>query len=197
LANRVDRSTLIRKGFHLTSPVWLIWYWMPQDAWVGVRKEAVLVSILSIALLIEAARLITGRHILGFREDESDRISSYAWGSMGLAIGLFFFPGEIVILTFWGMAWIDPLCAYARRRGGYPWVPFVAYAMLALGVSFLVVPTAVYQTVPVGPSRIAVFAILGAVLAVGAEKPNWKHVDDDFLMHVVPMVALAALSAVL
>jgi len=197
LANRVDGSTLIRKGFHLTSPVWLIWYWMPPDAWVGVRKEAALVSILCIALLIEAARLITGRRFLGLREDESDRISSYAWGSMGLAVGLFFFPGEIVIVTFWGMAWIDPICAYARKRGGYPWVPLVAYVVLALGVSFLVVPAALYQTAPLGPSRIAAFAILGAVLALGAEKPNWKHVDDDFLMHVVPMVVLAALFAVL
>jgi hypothetical protein len=170
---------------------------MPPDAWIGVRKEAVLVSILCVALLIEASRLITGRRFPGLREDESDRISSYAWGSMGLALGLFFFPGEIVIVTFWGMAWIDPLCAYTRKRGGFPFVPLVAYVALAFGVSFLVVPAALYQTVPLGPSRIAAFAILGAVLALGAEKPNWKHVDDDFLMHVVPMVALAALSAVL
>ncbi len=197
MANRVDASTLIRKGFHFTSPLWLIWFWMPPDAWVGVRKEAVMVSILSVALLIEAARLMTGRHFLGFREDESNRISSYAWGSIGLAMGLFFFPGEIVIVTFWGMAWIDPFCAYTRKRGGYPWIPLGAYVVLAVGVSLLVVPTALYQTAPLGPSRIAAFAILGGVLALVAEKPNWKHVDDDFLMHVVPMVALAALFAVL
>jgi len=197
LANRVDVSTLIRKGFHLTSPVWLIWYWMPPDAWVGVRKEVVVVSLLCVALLIEAARLLTGRRFPGIREDESDRISSYAWGSMGLALGLLFFPGEIVIVTFWGMAWIDPLCAYARRKGRYPWLPVVAYVVLALGVSFLVVPSAPYQTVPLDPSHIAVFAILGAVLAVVFEKPNWQHVDDDFLMHVGPMVVLAGLSAIL
>jgi len=197
LASRVDGSTLIRKGFHLTSPVWLIWYWMPPDAWVGVRKEAVLVSILCVALLVEAARLLTGRRFVGMREDESDRISSYAWGSLGLALGLFFFPGEIVIVTFWGMAWIDPFCAYSRRRRWYPWIPLTAYVVLALAVSVLVVPAALYQTIPLGPSRIAGLAILGAVLALAAEKPNWKHVDDDFLMHVVPMVALAAVFEIL
>jgi len=193
LASKVDRSTLIRRGFHLTSPLWLIWYWMPSDAWIGVRKEAVLVSILCVALVIEAARLLTGRRILGFRADESERVSSYAWGSLGLAFGLFFFPGEIVIVTFWGMAWIDPLCAYTRRKGGYPLVPFAAYAVLAAALSFLVVPTAIDRTGPFDATRIAVVALMGASLAVAFEKPNIKHVDDDFLMNVGPMVVLAAL----
>lgn len=196
MANRIDGSTLVRKGFHLSSPVWLIWYWMPPDAWVGVRKEAVLVSFLCVALIIEAARLVTGRRFIGFRADESDRISSYAWGSLGLAAGLFFFPGEIVIVTFWGMAWIDPLCSYARRSGGYPWLPLGAYVALAFGLSWFVVPAALYDTSALDPAHIVVFGILAAILAIAAEKPNLKHVDDDFLMHAVPMVALAALAIV-
>ena len=197
MANRVDRSTLVRKGFHLTSPVWLVWYWMPPDAWVGVRKEIVLVSFLCVALLVEAARLLTGRRFLGMREYESDRLSAYAWGSLGLALGLFFFPAEIVIVTFWGMAWIDPLCAYARKKGGYPWVPFVGYVALAFALSLLVVPTAVYQTTPLGPGQIALLGVLGATLALAFEKPNLRQVDDDFLMHVGPMLGLAAILAVM
>lgn len=195
MANREKTSTLVRRAFHLTSPVWLIWYWMPPDAWVGVRKEAVLVSFLCLALLIEAARLISGRQLLGMREYESGRISAFAWGSLGLALGLFFFPGEIVIVTFWGMAWIDPLCLYARRKGGYPYVPLVAYLTLAVVLSLAVVPTAAYQTTALPAWRVFLYAPLAAILAVAVEKPNLRHVDDDFLMNVVPLLGLAAVQA--
>jgi len=188
----VDR-TIVRRAFHLTSPVWLIWYWMPPDSWVGVPKAAVLLFFLCGALLIEAARLITGRRIVGLRDYEQDRMSAYAWGSLGLTLGLLFFPGEIVIVTFWGMAWIDPLCGFSRKRGGYPWLPFVAYLALGVALSVLVVPTAPYQTTAFTLERIALYVPLAAVLAVAAERPNLKHFDDDFLMNVLPMLALAGL----
>jgi phosphate/sulfate permease len=73
----------------------------------------------------------------------------------------------------------------------------LAYAVLASALSLLVVPTAVYQTTPLAPARIALVAIAGAGLALVFEKPNWKHVDDDFLMNVGPMMVLAAILAVL
>ncbi|MBI4417036.1 MAG: hypothetical protein HY557_08635, partial [Euryarchaeota archaeon] len=66
----MDRSTFVRRAFHLASPAWLVWYWMPPDSWVGVRKELVLLLFLCGALLIEATRLMTGRHILGLRAHE-------------------------------------------------------------------------------------------------------------------------------
>ena len=50
----MDRATLVRRGFHLASPVWLVWYWMPPDAGIGMRKELVLLLLLCGALLIEA-----------------------------------------------------------------------------------------------------------------------------------------------
>lgn len=193
MAISVDASTLVRKAFHLTSPAWLIWFWMPPDAWVGVRKEAVLVSLLSLALLVEAGRLLTGIRFPGLRADESDRLSAYAWGSLGLALGLLFFPGEVVIVTFWGMAWIDPLCASLRKSRAYPSVPFAAYLVLSLTLWALVVPAAPYQTTPLDPVRFVPLAVLAAFLALAAERPNLKHVDDDFLMNVVPMVVLTAI----
>ena len=188
MASKVDRSTLIRRGFHLTSPLWLIWYWMPQDSWIGVRKEAVLVSILCVALVIEAARLLTGRRILGFRADESERISSYAWGSLGLAFGLFFFPGEIVIVTFWGMAWIDPLCALARKKGWYRGIPILAYAALFLAVEAAMEP---FLAVSYAWSTRVLFAVLATATAIPLEGRKVPQLDDDFLMLIVPMVVLA------
>lgn len=193
----MDRGTLVRRAFHLTSPVWLIWYWMPPDAWIGVRKEGVLLFFLCGALLIEAGRLITGFRLPGLRENESDRISGYAWGSLGLGLGLLFFPGQLVIPTFWGMAWIDPLCGYTRKKGGYPRYPVVAYLLLWLAISFLVVPFAPYNSAPIGGLTAVVFGGLATVVAIAAERPNLKHVDDDFLMFVVPLLAIAVLAMLL
>lgn len=170
---------------------------MPPDAWVSVPKAGVLLLFLCSALLIEAGRLFTGRPIPGLRPNESDRMSGYAWGSLGLALGLLFLPGELVIPTFWGMAWIDPLCAYARKRGGYPWAPWAAYVALVVAVSFLVVPLAPPPTSPVPLARLALYAPVAGALAIAAERPNLWWIDDDFLMHVVPMLGLAGLSRIL
>ena len=190
----MDRSALVRRAFHLSSPAWLVWYWLPPDAGLGVPKAVFVVVFLSAALLIEAVRLVTGRRILGFRDYETDRMSAYAWGSLGLAFGLLFFPGELVIPAFWGMAWIDPLCATAKKRGWYPWAPLLAYGALFVVLEAVLVPLAPYQTTPIAGLRIALYAGVAAPLAILAEYPNWRWVDDDFLMHVVPLLALAALS---
>ena len=187
---------MVRRAFHLTSPVWLVWYWMPPDSWIGVRKEGVLLLFLCGALLVDAGRLILGKRIPGLRAYESDRLGAYAWGALGLTLGLLFFPGELVIPTFWGMAWIDPLCGYVRREGISPVYPMVAYLLLWQVVSALIVPQAPYQTTPITGPQITLFAMIAAAFAVAAEKPNLKHVDDDFLMFVVPLLALAALSVV-
>ena len=192
----MDRAALVRRAFHLTSPIWLVWYWMPPDSWVGVRKEGVLLFFLCGALLIEAGRLLLGKRIPGLRAYESDRLSAYAWGAFGLAPGLLLFPGELVIPTFWGMAWIDPLCGYVRKRGGSPVYPVAAYVFLWLAVSSLIVSQAPYGTTPITGPELSLFAPIAAAFAVAAEKPNLKHVDDDFLMFVVPLLALAALSLV-
>ncbi len=188
----MDRSTFVRRAFHLASPAWLVWYWMPPDSWVGVRKELVLLLFLCGALLIEATRLITGRHILGLRAHERERVSAYAQGGLGLAIGLLFFPGEYVIPAFCGMAWIDPLCAYTRRTRGYPWFPLVAYTVLATFLFLVVVPLAAFGTTPVPWTRVAFLAPSAAVAAIAVERPNLKHVDDDFIMHIVPLLVLTA-----
>jgi hypothetical protein len=107
-----------------------------------------------------------------------------------LTIGLLFFPGEFVIAAFWGMSWIDPLCAYTRKHGGYPWIPLVAYNALAVALFLAVVPLAEYGTRPVPPVLVALYAPLAAIVAVVVEKPNLKQVDDDFLMVIVPLVVL-------
>ena len=192
----MDRGTFVRKAFHLASPVWLVWYWTPPDAWIGVPKVGVLLFFLCGTLLIEAGRLITRRRIPGLRDNESDRISAYAWGSLGLGLGLMFFPGELVIPTFWGMAWIDPLCAESRKKGGYPWVPFAAYLGLAVALMLFVVPLAPFQTAPLPLWRMALYAPVAAVLGLAAERPNIRWIDDDFLMHIVPLLALAGLSKI-
>jgi len=187
---------MVRRAFHLTSPVWLVWYWMPPDSWIGVRKEGVLLFFLCGALLIDAGRLILRKRIPGLRDYESDRLSAYAWGALGLTLGLLFFPGELVIPTFWGMAWIDPLCGYLRKRGRPIAHSVTAYILLWLAVSVLLVPLAPYETTPITGPEVILFAPIAAALAVAAEKPDLKHVDDDFLMFVVPLLALAGLSVV-
>ena len=48
--------------------------------------------------------------------------------------------------------------------------------------------------VALGVPELVLFAPIAGAVAVAVERPNLKHVDDDFLMFVVPLLALAALS---
>ena len=109
-------------------------------------------------------------------------MSAFAWGTIGLALALALFPPLLVIPAFCGMAWIDPLCAWSRRTGRYPWLPAVAYALV---FAFL---TGGFGGLTI--LKVAALTAIATPLALLAEYPDIRVVDDDFLMTMVPLIAL-------
>ena len=174
---------LFRRLFHLASPAFLAYYWIPENLGLGLTRLSLTLLVLGSAMGIEVVRVALRIPLFGLRGYETERLSAYAWGSIGLFLGLLFFPPQFVIPAFCGMAWIDPLCSWSRRRGLYPAAPAAAYAAV-----FIVFLSAFRLPIP----AVAALAMLATASALLAEYPKIKEVDDDFLMTVVPLVTTTA-----
>jgi len=176
----------IRKVIHLMYPIALVYFWLPPDAYIGVGKEYIVAAVLVALFVIEAIRLVTKFKMPLIREYERSRIGAYTLGSLGIGIALVFFPLPVAAVAVCGMAWIDPLCHSTKKGGGYPLVPIIVYFDLA-AFFFL---SANYQ-----PFNAIFYGAVGAVVAIASEAPKIRMIDDDFIMTLVPLIVLGALSA--
>jgi hypothetical protein len=182
----MDRGQVLRRLVHISAPVFLIYYYLPDPVFPGlVGKQPGLFLFLALILVIEALRLYFSPHIIGMREYENYRISAAAWTAMGLTIALAFFPVGIVAPVILGMGWIDPIMGIMRARKSkyYPAVPIVLYFTL------MIVPlTYFFGLTPL----VLVASIMATFLGIMSEvKKNW-YIDDDFTMIIIPLLGLYA-----
>lgn len=184
-----DRDAVVRRGLHLVSPVLLAYYLLPDDLGIGWPRPQAAFLVWIVTLAIEVTRLVTGLDVVGLREYERGQVSAYFWGGTALLLGFLLFPPPFVAVALCGMAWVDPLCALTKERGGYPYVPLVAYGVLALVALRILTPWSL--------ASVALLGAVAAVVAVAAEYPSLRHVDDDFTTQMAPLLALTGLGALL
>ncbi len=173
-----------RRFIHMLAPVFLVYYIVPDPIWEGgPSKELLLIVVLVVVLIFEAFRLTYKPRILGMRSYEYRRISAVCWAAIGMTIAFLFFPLDYVAPALIGMGWVDPLCGELRRRdsGLYPSLPLLVYFLIAfLSMSYLMG----------GSAQVLVASIVATVVAIAIEKPRLRYLDDDFLMLVVPLLAI-------
>ena len=68
-----------RTMLHMSAPIFLIYYLVPEDTWIGVSRSIVLLLVLIVVLLVELSRILFGFRFFGLRKYEGDYISAYAW----------------------------------------------------------------------------------------------------------------------
>ncbi len=183
-------SSAFRRIFHILSPAFLAYYLLPDEVGGGITRVSLAILFVGTAWCIEIARISLGINLFGMRPYEGARVSAYAQGTLGLAIGIFLIrQPAIVVPVFLGMAWIDPLAATARRRGWPRAIIGLAYFGLFFGAELLL-------PAPWPASWSFVMAIVAMALALVVEGPKHRLLDDDFLMQVVPYAVLYFLAAV-
>jgi hypothetical protein len=168
----------------MLAPIFLVYYAVPDPLWEGgPNRELILVAMLVLVLVVEAIRLTFKPQILGMRGYESTRMSAFSWVAIGMTIAFLFFPLEYAAPALIGMGWVDPLCGELRRVDSrlYPALPLVVYFLIAfLTMSYLIGINV----------QVLVASLVATVLAISIEKPRLKHLDDDFLMLVVPLIGI-------
>lgn len=182
----MDRGAAFRRAFHIVSPVFLSYYLIPETVTHNITRLSLAVLFIGTASCIEIARIALGIKLFGMRPYEGQRVSAYAQGLLGLAFGLLVIRDlHIVVPVFLGMAWIDPLAAYCRKHERSRLIPAAAYFATFFGASAVLHSFSGTYTV--------LYGALATVLAIAVEGPRIPQVDDDLLMQVVPMLALAVL----
>jgi hypothetical protein len=187
----LEKPHLFRRLFHLTGSLYLVYYLLPNELLPGFFKWYGVVILVAVALIIEAIRIKTGKLVFGMRKYESKQISAYAWFAMGLGIALLFFDMIFVIPVVIGMATIDPVIGEIRYRKKkfYPIIPFILYAIIMFTCFFLLSYKPFWALAPL--------TVVGTSVAIYAESWNIKEVDDDFLMVMVPLLAISVLNFLL
>jgi hypothetical protein len=171
----------------MTASFYLVYYLLPEELVPGFYKWYGVIILMIVALLVEGIRLKTGKLVFGMRKYESKQISAYAWFALGTGIALLFFDMIFVVPVVIGMAVIDPIIGEIRhrRKKFYPLVPSILYAIIMFTCLFLLSDMALWI--------IAVFTMVGTFCAIYAESWNIKAIDDDFLMVIVPLLALSVM----
>lgn len=186
----MDHGAIFRRAFHIASPVFLSYYLLPEQITPNITRLSLAILFIGTAGCIEIARFALSLQLFGMRRYEGQRVSAYAQGLLGLAFGIFVIQDpRIVVPVFLGMAWIDPLAAFCRRRAQSPFIPVAAYFVTFFAASRVLESFSPWYTL--------VYALVATGLAMAVEGPRLPQVDDDLLMQVVPMVALYVLFAVL
>lgn len=185
-----DIGSVFRRSFHVISPVFLVYFLLPESLGGGITRTGLALLFVGTAGCIEIARSALGIPLLGMRPYEGQRVSAYFQGTLGLAFGLFLVRDPaIVVPVFLGMAWIDPLAALARKRKWPRTLVVGAYFGLFLGTEI------VMNSVPALGWQFAL-AVLATAAAMIVEGPKHPRFDDDLLMLVVPMAVLWVIAAV-
>lgn len=187
----MDRSSVFRRTFHVISPVFLAYYLLPEPLGGGITRTAITLLFVGTAACIEIARIALGIRLFGMRPYEGQRVSAYAQGTLGLAIALFLIRDPLIVVpVFLGMAWIDPLAAFARKKQ----VPRALVVGAYFGLFFAT--ELALQGIP-SLTWEFILAILATATAMSVEGPKFAQFDDDLLMLVVPMAVLGLTAFVL
>lgn len=190
----MDSGMAFRRLFHLAAPIFLGYYLIPETIGPNLTRLNLVILFLGTAMCIEVARIALGLRLFGMRPYETQRVSAYAQGALGLAFGLFVIQDpRIVVPVFLGMAWIDPFAALCRAKSWPRSFAVAAYAGLFLASSY---PVQYF----VGFYRLDVtilFTVVATTTAMLVEGPKGRQLDDDLLMQVVPMSALGVIAAAL
>ncbi len=186
----MDKGTLLRRFVHALTGFGPIYYFIPKQLLPGLSREMALVIVLLGVLVFESLRIQLSLRILGLRAYEYSRLSGFAWAFLGIATVVIFFPFYIAVPCLVTMALMDPLAGEMRALGPSRLPDIILPVSFAIFiVSFLIFA--------VPPATALPLAVVGSVMSWLSERFKFKPIDDDYLMSVLPAVAVLALRMLL
>lgn len=176
-----DAAHGFRRALHGFGATFIVYYLIPDAGAWGVAKRVLPPLLVLAAVAVEVARLrgaFRSEALFGLREYERRRVGAYVHFGLAALVLLTFAPQAIAIPCLVGMALLDPLHGELRARGR-------GRAAVALGWALATLLFALAGwSVP--------WALLGGAAMALGEVLNVPGVDDDFLMGILPAVALGA-----
>ena len=151
-----------------------------------ISRESVVTFLLIFIVIAELGRLFLGITIFGQRDYEKKQISALAWGGVSICICFLFAPlggykeayiGLPIIFT---ISIVDPLLGETRKILDSNKL----IISIALVVSFLIwFSCSIFLETPLW------FSLIMPPLAIIAEWPSLKYIDDNATMILLPLIA--------
>jgi len=187
----MEREVLVRRFVHALVALAPIYYLLPVDLpYVGFRRWVLLIIFISAMFVFESVRIWKKFTFLGLRPHEKDRLASHAWAAAGLFIVLWLFPHDIASAALVGWALVDPLLGELRGRGMNP-----RSAVALSAVTYFVLALIMFVLWNERPAaEVTILSALATAVAIPAEYIKVRYVDDDFMMSVLPALAMLALA---
>ena len=185
---------MVRRGMHALIALTPLYFALPVELSVEpLRRWMLLMGFFIGVCVFEVFRLWKGVTFLGLRPHEKYQIASFAWAAAGVTLLLWLFPEDIASGALVAMALVDPLAGELRGSKIKDTVT-VPVALAAYFALFFVISAFM------GDRGLVVYmalAAVGSVVAVPSERFKVRYVDDDFLMLVLPALAMTGLSYLL
>jgi hypothetical protein len=179
---------LLRRVVHVAiaaTPLLYYAYGATVGGWFHLTAKQILLVIIAISIIFEVLRLKFGWTVFGQRQHEAKRISAFAWGAVSVCLVLLLAPDKrFAIPIVWSCAIVDPILGELRRTHLRPlWI-----AALGIVAVMLIwwLATWWWQT----PWLLA---WLMGPLIVWLEWPNFRWIDDNALMQLVPLLVIMLL----
>ncbi len=151
-----------------------------------ISREFIVTFLLIFIVIAELGRLFLGITIFGQRDYEKKQISALAWGGVSICICFLFAPlggykeayiGLPIIFT---ISIVDPLLGETRKILDSNKL----IISIALIVSFLIwFSCSIFLETPLW------FSLIMPPLAIIAEWPSLKYIDDNATMILLPLIA--------
>ena len=187
----MERGVFVRRLAHAAVALAPLYYLLPVDLpYVGFRRWIVLIVFIAVMFAFESIRIWKNWTFMGLRPHEKGHLASHAWAAAGLVIVLWLFPKDIASAAIVGWALVDPVLGELRSRKmsdlSVITLSFAAYFVLAVAMFVLWNER--------GALELVALSLVGAAVAIPAEWAEIRYVDDDFMMSVLPALAMLALS---
>jgi hypothetical protein len=179
----MDRGNALRRIVHLSTPAFLVYYFLPSPLWEGgPTPQLALLVTLMIVLAFEITRLVRGFRVIGMRSYEKEQISAAAWAGIALTITFLFFPLAYAAPLIFGMAVVDPVIGQVRRTKWYPVAPY----FLHLGIMI----TVLALLIPLQPWTLFSTAVVSALARMGVV--TWRFLVRHFKYAILIIFIVSA-----
>jgi hypothetical protein len=187
----VKREETVRRLAHAAVALAPIYYLLPVDLpYVGFRRWVLLIVFITAMFLFESIRIWKKWTFLGLRPHETGKLASHAWAAAGLVIVLWLFDRDIASAAIVGWALVDPFMGILR--GGKNNARSVVILSTAVYFALALLMFVVWNERPF--AEMALLSLAATAVAIPAEWFKIRHIDDDFMMSVLPAVAMLALT---
>jgi len=189
------KGHIFRRFVHLSMMIFpILYYWhgnqiaeiISNGINMNISRESLVTFILLFIVVFELIRLFFGITIFGQRTYEAKQFSALAWGGISICLCLLFAPlggynesyiGLPIIFT---ISIVDPLLGETRK--------FMNSTRLIIIIA-LVVSMSIWLFSSVFLETPLWLALIMPPLAIAAEWPSLKYIDDNATMILIPLMA--------